>query len=59
MIVPVALLAVYDYAALDRDPLVTIGKLPSPVRKALYYAFLLMVLLLASFNSQEFVYFQF
>lgn len=59
MIVPVALLAVYDYAALDRDPLVAIGKLPSPVRKALYYAFLLMVLLLASFNSQEFVYFQF
>lgn len=59
MIVPVALLAVYDYAALDRDPLVTIGKLPSPVRKAVYYGFLLMVLLLASFNSQEFVYFQF
>lgn len=59
MIVPVALLAVYDYAALDRDPLAAIGKLPSPVRKALYYVFLLMVLLLASFNSQEFVYFQF
>ena len=59
MVIPVALLAVYDYAALDRDPLVTIGKLPSPVRKAVYYMFLLMVLLLASFNSQEFVYFQF
>lgn len=59
MVIPVALLAVYDYAALDRDPLVTIGKLPSPVRKAVYYGFLLMVLLLASFNSQEFVYFQF
>ena len=59
MIMPVALLAVYDYAALDRDPLVAIGKLPSPVRKAVYYGFLLMVLLLASFNSQEFVYFQF
>lgn len=59
MIMPVALLAVYDYAALDRDPLVAIGKLPSPVRKVIYYGFLLMVLLLASFNSQEFVYFQF
>lgn len=59
MIIPVMLLAVYDYAALDTDPLVAIGKLPSPVRKAVYYGFLLMVLLLASFNSQEFVYFQF
>lgn len=59
MIIPVALLAVYDYAALDRDPLVVIGKLPSPLRKAVYYGFLLMVFLLASFNSQEFVYFQF
>ena len=59
MIIPVALLAVYDYAALDRDPLDAIGKLPLPVRKAVYYGFLLMVLLLASFNSQEFVYFQF
>lgn len=59
MVIPVVLLAVYDYAALDMDPLVTIGKLPSPVRKAVYYGFLLMVLLLASFNSQEFVYFQF
>lgn len=59
MILPVALLAVYDYAALDRDPLIAMEKLPSPVRKAVYYGFLLMVLLLASFNSQEFVYFQF
>ena len=59
MIIPVGLLAVYDYAALDRDPLAAVGKLPSPVRKAVYYGFLLMVLLLASFNSQEFVYFQF
>lgn len=59
MVFPVMLLAVYDYAALDRDPLAAIGKLPSGVRKAVYYGFLLMVLLLASFNSQEFVYFQF
>ena len=59
MVLPVLLLAVYDYVALDRDPLLVIGKMPSLARKAIYYAFLLMVLLLASFNSQEFVYFQF
>ena len=43
MAIPVALLAVYDYTALDRDPLVIIGRLPSPVRRAVYYVFLLMV----------------
>lgn len=59
MIFPVLLLAVYDYTALSRDPLLALGNLPSAARKAVYYAFLLMVLLLASFNSQEFVYFQF
>lgn len=59
MIFPILLLAVYDYAALDRDPLISIGKLPAVARRVVYYAFLLMVLLLASFNSQEFVYFQF
>lgn len=59
MVLPVLLLAVYDYAALDRDPMIGIGKLPAVARRAVYYAFLLMVLLLASFNSQEFVYFQF
>jgi len=59
MIFPVLLLAVYDYAALDGDPLLKLGRLPAPARKAVYYGFLLMVLLLASFNSQEFVYFQF
>lgn len=59
MVIPVLLLAVYDYTALDKDPLLVVGKLPSAARKAVYYAFLLMVLLLASFNSQEFVYFQF
>lgn len=59
MIVPVLLLAVYDYTALDKDPLLVVGKLPAAARQAVYYAFLLMVLLLASFNSQEFVYFQF
>lgn len=59
MLVPVLLLIVYDYTALDKDPLLVIGKMPSFARKAVYYAFLLMVLLLASFNSQEFVYFQF
>lgn len=59
MIFPVLLLAVYDYVALDADPLLAVGRLPAPAKKAVYYGFLLMVLLLASFNSQEFVYFQF
>lgn len=59
MIFPVLLLAVYDYTALDNDPILVIGRLPALARKAVYYGFLLMVLLLASFNSQEFVYFQF
>ena len=59
MALPVCLLLWYDYVSLTKDPLLAIGKLPSPVRRAVYYGFLLMVLLLASFNSQEFVYFQF
>jgi D-alanyl-lipoteichoic acid acyltransferase DltB (MBOAT superfamily) len=59
MIFPVLLLAVYDYTALDNDPILLIGSFPAPARQAVYYGFLLMVLLLASFNSQEFVYFQF
>ena len=59
MLLPLLLLTGYDYVALDRDPIQCIGNLPTVARKVLYVAFLLLMLLLASFNSQEFVYFQF
>ena len=59
MIVPVLLLVVYDYVALDKDPIQLIGQLPTYVRKIIYFVFLFLLLMLASFNSQEFVYFQF
>ncbi|MBE5870137.1 MAG: MBOAT family protein [Lachnospiraceae bacterium] len=56
---PVMLLAAYDHAALTGDPIETISRLPRAGRWAIYYVFLLTVILLASFNAQEFVYFQF
>ena len=59
MILPLVLLGVYDFVALDQDPIKIVSGLKKPARYAIYYAFVLMVLLLASFNSQEFVYFQF
>lgn len=59
ILLPLLLLTVYDYVALDKDPIQCIGNLPAVARKVLYVAFLLLMLLLASFNSQEFVYFQF
>lgn len=59
LIAPVVLLGVYDYAALSNDPIKTVSVLKKPARYAIYYAFVLFVLLFASFSSQEFVYFQF
>lgn len=59
LLIPLALLGVYDYVALEQNPLMLIHKMPAAVKNTIYAAFLLMVLLLASFNSQEFVYFQF
>ncbi|MBQ8188766.1 MAG: MBOAT family protein [Lachnospiraceae bacterium] len=59
MIIPVLLLMVYDYIALDKDPIQLIGQLPTYMRKMIYFVFLFLLLMLASFNSQEFVYFQF
>ena len=56
---PVLLLAVYDHAALTCDPIEKISRLPGAGRWVVYYVFLLAVILLASFNAQEFVYFQF
>jgi D-alanyl-lipoteichoic acid acyltransferase DltB (MBOAT superfamily) len=57
--VPIVLLALYDYQALESDPIEQVGKLAPQLRWVVYYVFILMVILLASFNSQEFVYFQF
>ena len=59
LLLPVILLGIYDYTALKIDPIEKVGTLPKVARWILYYGFILMVLLLASFNSQEFVYFQF
>lgn len=59
ILLSVALLGCYDYVALTRDPIAVIGKMKKPVRYAIYYTFVFALLLLASFNSQEFVYFQF
>ena len=59
LLFPVALLGCYDYVALSSDPITTIGRIKKPIRYAIYYTFVFALLLLASFNSQEFVYFQF
>lgn len=53
------LLAVYDYAAQSQNPFLLLRKLPEWGRYVIYYSFLLFVLLFASFNAKEFVYFQF
>ena len=59
LVFPLILLGVYDYTALTKDPLMEISGLRKPIRYTIYYAFIFITLLLASFNSQEFVYFQF
>lgn len=55
----VGLLGAYDYVALKENPLLKLGRLPKWGRMLIYYGFLLFVLMFASFNSKEFVYFQF
>ena len=55
----VGLLGVYDYLALKKNPILRLNGLPKWSRTLIYYGFLLFVLLFASFNSKEFVYFQF
>lgn len=57
--VPIVLLFVYDYAALTGDPVKWLRGLDKKVRWGIYYLFIFLVLMLASFNAQEFVYFQF
>ncbi len=59
LLVPFALLLIYDRVALFGDPIKKIRKLKKPVRWLIYYGFIFLVLMLASFNAQEFVYFQF
>lgn len=56
---PIFILFIYDYAALEGNPILRIRRLSPKVRWTVYYIFILLVLLLASFNAQEFVYFQF
>jgi hypothetical protein len=59
LVIPFVLLFVYDFAALRSDPIAKVRKLKKPVRWTVYYGFVFLVLMLASFNAQEFVYFQF
>lgn len=59
IIISLTMLFVYDFIALKKAPLQMLDRLPKWGRYVFYYAFLLFVLLFASFNSQEFVYFQF
>lgn len=57
--VPFVMLMAFDYASLREDPIRRLRKLNKPVRWVIYYGFVFLVLMLASFNAQEFVYFQF
>lgn len=59
VIVPVVVLFIYDFIALKDDPIKKISALSKKKRWTLYYGFMLFFLLFASFNSTEFVYFQF
>lgn len=59
VVFPLGILTAYDYVALSTDPIQKISQLNTKIRWSIYYLFLFMVLLLASFNAQEFVYFQF
>ena len=59
LVLPILLLGIYDYRALQHDPLRDLERLHPIVRYVIYVCFVILLLLLASFNSQEFVYFQF
>lgn len=59
VVIPLAILMTYDYVSLRKDPILLIRKCKKPVRWLVYYGFVFLVLMLASFNAQEFVYFQF
>ncbi|MBQ8198156.1 MAG: MBOAT family protein [Lachnospiraceae bacterium] len=57
--IPFLILVAYDYIALREDPIAKLRRLKKPVRWVIYYGFIFLVLMFASFNAQEFVYFQF
>lgn len=59
VVLPLILLWSFDFAALTCDPIQKISQAKKPWRWTIYYTFILVVLLFASFNAQEFVYFQF
>ena len=59
LLVPLVLLLWFDYTALYEDPILKLRRCKRPVRWVVYYGFVFLVLMLASFNAQEFVYFQF
>ena len=59
LVIPFVLLLLHDFAALRSDPITKLRSLKKPVRWMIYYGFMFLVLMLASFNAQEFVYFQF
>ncbi|MBO6015971.1 MAG: MBOAT family protein [Lachnospiraceae bacterium] len=59
LVLALGLLGTYDYVAQKQDPLAIVNRIPKYGRYAIYYGFLLFVLLFASFNAKEFVYFQF
>lgn len=59
IIVSLSMLFVYDFVALKKESIQMLERMPKWGRYVFYYAFLLFVLMFASFNSQEFVYFQF
>ncbi len=56
---PMIMLLMYDFMSLYKDPIQTLRKVSRPIRWVIYYGFIFLVLMLASFNAQEFVYFQF
>lgn len=59
VVVPLGILMTYDYVSLCEDPILMIRKCKKTVRWFVYYGFVFLILMLASFNAQEFVYFQF
>ena len=57
--ISILLLAIFDVFSLRRDPFCMLEKLPKYTRWVIYYTFLLLFFMMASFNSKEFLYSQF
>lgn len=56
---PLLLLLFFDYASLKRDVLQMTGRMPGICRWGLYYAVVMLIIVLGNFGSSQFVYFQF